>query len=212
MIVSTDATDLHSTPSGPRTERQNSNASSERIEVFTTEDQPKSLHLSADINTSKPHITPPASANSTLSSSQFRVPNDSSFDNAIALSSGHTSVDSGRGSGRPSGHFVVVAIDFGTTYSGYAFSFTRDPDAIHMMRKWEGGDAGLINQKTPTTLLMDPSGKFHSFGFTARDFFHDLDPQESKKWMYFEKFKMTLHYNAVSNMKHQQITMINMYV
>ncbi|KAL5471306.1 hypothetical protein EMCRGX_G029404 [Ephydatia muelleri] len=24
-------------------------------------------------------------------------------------------------------HFVVAAIDFGTTYSGYAFSFTRDP-------------------------------------------------------------------------------------
>ena len=36
-------------------------------------------------------------------------------------------------------HFVVVAIDIGTTYSGYAFCFTRDPDCnIHMMRKWEG--------------------------------------------------------------------------
>ena len=33
---------------------------------------------------------------------------------------------------------VVVAIDFGTTYSGYAFSFLEDPDNIHMMRKWEG--------------------------------------------------------------------------
>lgn len=29
---------------------------------------------------------------------------------------------------------VVVAIDFGTTSSGYAFSFTSDPEAIHMMR------------------------------------------------------------------------------
>ena len=35
-------------------------------------------------------------------------------------------------------HFVVVAIDFGTTYSGYAFSFTSDPGSIHMMKKWEG--------------------------------------------------------------------------
>ena len=66
------------------------------------------------------------------------------------------------------GHFVVVAIDFGTTFSGYAFSFTRDPTSIHMMRKWEGGDPGVINQKTPTCLLCDPDGKFHSFGFTAR--------------------------------------------
>ena len=29
---------------------------------------------------------------------------------------------------------VVVAIDFGTISSGYAFSFTHDPEAIHMMR------------------------------------------------------------------------------
>lgn len=29
---------------------------------------------------------------------------------------------------------VVVAIDFGTTSSGYAFSFTQDSEAIHMMR------------------------------------------------------------------------------
>lgn len=29
---------------------------------------------------------------------------------------------------------VVVAIDFGTTSSGYAFSFCSDPEAIHMMR------------------------------------------------------------------------------
>uniref|UniRef100_A0A493T6F0 Uncharacterized protein n=1 Tax=Anas platyrhynchos platyrhynchos TaxID=8840 RepID=A0A493T6F0_ANAPP len=28
---------------------------------------------------------------------------------------------------------VVVAIDFGTTSSGYAFSFCSDPEAIHMM-------------------------------------------------------------------------------
>lgn len=106
--------------------------------------------------------------------------------------------DSGVASRPESGscsHFVVVAIDFGTTYSGYAFSFTRDPDNIHMMRKWEGGDPGVVNQKTPTTLLLNPDGEFHSFGFTARDVYHDLDAQEAKRWMFFEKFKMTLHSN-----------------
>jgi len=89
--------------------------------------------------------------------------------------------------------FVVVAIDFGTTYSGYAFAFTRDPDSVHMMRRWEGGDPGVTNQKTPTTLLLKPDGSFHSFGFGARDFYHDLEPEDAKKWMYFEKFKMNLH-------------------
>ena len=37
--------------------------------------------------------------------------------------------------------------------------------------------------------------------FSFRDFYHDLDPVESKKWIYFEKFKMELHYQAVSNPK-----------
>jgi hypothetical protein len=102
------------------------------------------------------------------------------------------------------GHFVVVAIDFGTTYSGYAFSFARDArtaagqaGGIHMMRRWEGGDPGVVNQKTPTTILLTPNGEFHSFGFTARDFYHDLDPTEAGKWLYFEKFKMDLHQTAV---------------
>ena len=99
-------------------------------------------------------------------------------------------------------HFIVVAIDFGTTYSGYAFSFVRDPDSVHMMRRWEGGDPGVVNQKTPTTLLLDPAGKFHSFGYAARDSYHDLDTQEAKKWLYFDKFKMVLHHNAVSTLSH----------
>nr|XP_025040258.1 heat shock 70 kDa protein 12A-like isoform X2 [Pelodiscus sinensis] len=88
---------------------------------------------------------------------------------------------------------VVVAIDFGTTSSGYAYSFTKEPECIHVMRRWEGGDPGVSNQKTPTTILLTPERKFHSFGYAARDFYHDLDPNESKHWLYFEKFKMKLH-------------------
>ena len=94
-------------------------------------------------------------------------------------------------------YLVVAAIDFGTTYSGYAFAFTRDPESIHMMRRWEGGDPGVSNTKTPTTLLLTPDKRFHSFGFGARDFYHDLEPSEAKKYMYFEKFKMKLYNNEV---------------
>lgn len=118
---------------------------------------------------------------------------------AAAVASSVLTTDNGGPSLHPAEtHFVIVAIDFGTTMSGYAFSFVRDPSSIHMMRKWEGGDPGVINQKTPTTLLLSPEGDFHSFGFTARDFYHDLDNKEAKRWLYFEKFKMALHYNAVS--------------
>ena len=64
-------------------------------------------------------------------------------------------------------------------------------------RRWEGGDPGVSNQKTPTTILLTPDRKFHSFGYAARDFYHDLDPSESKHWLYLEKFKMKLHTTAV---------------
>lgn len=91
---------------------------------------------------------------------------------------------------------VVVAIDFGTTSSGYAYAFTKEPECIHTMRRWEGGDPGVSNQKTPTTILLTPDRKFHSFGYAARDFYHDLDPSDSKHWLYLEKFKMKLHTTA----------------
>ena len=31
-----------------------------------------------------------------------------------------------------------MAIDFGTTYSGYAYALTKEPEKVHIMRKWEG--------------------------------------------------------------------------
>ncbi|KAK3714630.1 hypothetical protein QZH41_012080 [Actinostola sp. cb2023] len=124
-------------------------------------------------------------------------PINDSCSSSVNSDSFTTSVDSGlpvSASIQPQHrYFVVVAIDFGTTFSGYAFAFTRDPTSIHMMRRWEGGDPGVTNQKTPTTLLLKPDGSFHSYGFGARDFYHDLEPDEARKWLFFEKFKMALH-------------------
>ncbi|NWW85302.1 HS12B protein, partial [Rhynochetos jubatus] len=93
---------------------------------------------------------------------------------------------------------AVVAIDLGTTSSGYALSFPSAPAALHLMRKWEGGDPGVANQKTPTSLLLTPEGTFHSFGYMARDSYHHLDPGEARRWLYFEKFKMRIHSTGVS--------------
>nr|XP_020463195.1 heat shock 70 kDa protein 12A isoform X4 [Monopterus albus] len=111
------------------------------------------------------------------------------------LSPSHIQNDTDQVRSEPS-FVVVVAIDFGTTSSGYAYAFTKEPECIHTMRRWEGGDPGVSNQKTPTTILLTPDRKFHSFGYAARDFYHDLDPSESKHWLYLEKFKMKLHTTA----------------
>jgi hypothetical protein len=88
---------------------------------------------------------------------------------------------------------IVVAIDFGTTYSGYAYAFRRKPDEIHLMRRKEAGQVGGPSHKIPTILLMDEREQFHAFGYDARDTYHDMTEEESQRWLYFEKFKMELH-------------------
>lgn len=92
---------------------------------------------------------------------------------------------------------VVVAIDFGTTYSGYAYSMMTAPDDIYLMMRAQLGQYGAMNHKIPTILLLNERGAFHSFGFEAREAYHDLDDVDSKKWLYFEKFKMELHSRKV---------------
>ncbi|XP_068807720.1 heat shock 70 kDa protein 12A isoform X1 [Struthio camelus] len=129
-----------------------------------------------------------------VSTSAYSSPAKSLGDPGITpLSPSHIVKDSDADDAVEQLFLVVVAIDFGTTSSGYAYSFTKEPECIHVMRRWEGGDPGVSNQKTPTTILLTPERKFHSFGYAARDFYHDLDPNESKHWLYFEKFKMKLH-------------------
>lgn len=72
-----------------------------------------------------------------------------------------------------------------------------------------GGDPGILNQKTPTSVLLTPEGDFHSFGFAARDHFHDLDVEQAKKWLYFDKFKMTLHNSEVREPDSSHFASIN---
>ncbi|KAM9061695.1 heat shock 70 kDa protein 12A isoform 2-T2 [Sarcophilus harrisii] len=130
----------------------------------------------------------------TAPTSTYSSPARSLGDTGITpLSPSHIVNDSDANVSEEQSFLVVVAIDFGTTSSGYAYSFTKEPECIHVMRRWEGGDPGVSNQKTPTTILLTPERKFHSFGYAARDFYHDLDPTEAKQWLYLEKFKMKLH-------------------
>lgn len=96
---------------------------------------------------------------------------------------------------------IVVAIDFGTTYSGYAYSMVSSPDEIYLMMRAQLGQYGAMNHKIPTILLLNECGAFHSFGFEAREAYHDLEENESKKWLYFEKFKMELHSRKVRILK-----------
>ena len=82
---------------------------------------------------------------------------------------------------------VVMAIDFGTTYTGYAFAFFDTPEHIYT-NYWEG-----TNIKTPTVVLLDDKQQFHSFGREAKAKYVQLISEGvHHTWYYFEHFKMKL--------------------
>ncbi|KAK3101370.1 hypothetical protein FSP39_003052 [Pinctada imbricata] len=91
---------------------------------------------------------------------------------------------------------VVAAIDFGTSFSGYAYSFRKNPDQILINQKWNNGneEEQSVAYKTPTTVLYDDKGNFNSFGYEAEDRFAvKREANQEKGWRYFRHFKMKLH-------------------
>lgn len=90
---------------------------------------------------------------------------------------------------------LVVAIDFGTTYSGYAFSFKSDPMRVMTNQSWS---KRLVSLKTPTVILLDTNRKFHSFGYEAEEKYAQLlEDGEADGWALFRRFKMQLYKNPV---------------
>ncbi|XP_045193636.2 heat shock 70 kDa protein 12A-like [Mercenaria mercenaria] len=97
-------------------------------------------------------------------------------------------------------YFVIAAIDFGTTYSGYAFQLTSEYDPTDPTKKifspqaWNDGSTKLTSLKTPTCLLLDNNEDIDSFGFMAEEKYADLCMDgDNKNWYFFRRFKMQLH-------------------
>ncbi|KAK3577257.1 hypothetical protein CHS0354_030542 [Potamilus streckersoni] len=93
---------------------------------------------------------------------------------------------------------LVAAIDFGTTYPGWAFSFKHEYDADPTQvyaKRWIGGH--LVSEKAPTIVLIKPDGKtLDSFGYEAETKYAELASEGNfhhEKWYYFRRFKMMLH-------------------
>ena len=100
---------------------------------------------------------------------------------------------------KPENYLYSVAIDLGTTYSGYYFSFSGD-DNMYANRNW-GAEVGQQSYKTPTSVLTslsdDGCHRFEAFGFEAEQRYTNKANETSDVYL-FEKFKMQLHGNKVS--------------
>ena len=95
---------------------------------------------------------------------------------------------------------VIIAIDFGTTYSGFGYVFLNaSQDHIYVFQKWGRGQ-GMGYGKTPTALLLTEKGEFHKFGHAAVETYgkQAMSKKDCKKLLYFDKFKLLLHSKKVS--------------
>lgn len=94
-----------------------------------------------------------------------------------------------------SSRLIVAAIDFGTTYSGYAYSFDSEWTKV-LLNKWEGGN--LASYKAPTALLLNPDKSFNSFGYEAEKTYANIAEEDDdegrscKEYYFFHRFKMML--------------------
>lgn len=102
----------------------------------------------------------------------------------------------------PDEYLFVVALDFGTTFSGYAFSarseYNQDPLKIQLNQEWSAEGTQLLSQKTPTSILIRQDGSFIAFGYEAEDMFYSaIETEERENVMLFRRFKMELHNKMV---------------
>jgi len=95
---------------------------------------------------------------------------------------------------------VTVAIDFGTTYSGFGFAEANvlGESGIQVFRGWGRGQ-GFSFYKTPTCVLLSPDGNFYKFGHAAVEAYaKHLAKGDNKDFIYFERFKLVLYNTKVS--------------
>ncbi|XP_065932831.1 uncharacterized protein [Magallana gigas] len=97
---------------------------------------------------------------------------------------------------------VVVALDFGTTYSGYAFWRKENPSEI-TTGKWNTGSKEVLESlKTPTSLLLNQKNEVIEFGYKAEKIFKELaEDEDDKEYRYFRQFKMMLHNDTLLDEK-----------
>lgn len=103
---------------------------------------------------------------------------------------------------RREGMIVIAAVNLGTRYSSFAYTFRDELDKVRepsvpcsvIYKQWtSGSDAGFFSNKTPTCLLLNPAGNFDSFGYPAEEKYCALmNDNVHNGWKFFKHFKTIL--------------------
>lgn len=93
---------------------------------------------------------------------------------------------------------LYIAIDFGTSYSGYAFNFSEEVKDTVRVSLWTT-ENGEKTSKTPTCILFDEDKNFLKFGYEAMlTYTRSTTKMQAKNQYLFQHFKMEL-YDKVSS-------------
>ncbi|XP_033742695.1 heat shock 70 kDa protein 12A-like isoform X2 [Pecten maximus] len=177
----------------------------------------KSRHESTAVSTSQSSPVPAKAATATASSTSSSqklstVPNTLSTDSSPSFSKRPvlqgdcTSALSNEGTHRQKTHllfgkksvkkssFIVAAIDFGTTFSGFAYctkdGYKHSAGPQIQMHTWAAKTT--MTAKAPTCVLLDFDKNFKSFGYEANSEFQD-DENAEENCYFFKHFKMKLY-------------------
>lgn len=98
-------------------------------------------------------------------------------------------------------YMLVAAIDLGTSYSGFAFSFMTDftdnPTKCYL-HKWESSPT--VNYQAPTNILIEKKGeitKAKAFGYDAESTYAKASDESKNSLYLFQRFKMSLDVESV---------------
>ncbi|KAM9342349.1 heat shock 70 kDa protein 12A-like [Pholidichthys leucotaenia] len=91
------------------------------------------------------------------------------------------------------GDSYIIAIDFGTAYSGYAYTISPKEEQLDPIVKLWGKDEGLETPKTPTCILFNEHEEFLKFGYEAIRAYTGMHEKDAKKHYLFKNFKMALY-------------------
>ncbi|XP_055999584.1 heat shock 70 kDa protein 12A-like isoform X1 [Ostrea edulis] len=97
---------------------------------------------------------------------------------------------------------LVAALDFGTTYSGIAWSHTHEfekyPLRISCLHWSSMLGPSQATYKTPTSLLLKSNGEMIAFGYEAEEQYAELaDDNAQSGYCFFKHFKMLLYENEI---------------
>ncbi|ELU02596.1 hypothetical protein CAPTEDRAFT_92388, partial [Capitella teleta] len=93
---------------------------------------------------------------------------------------------------------LSAALDIGTTFSGYAYSFKGHERDIEGCKNW-GANMSVSNHKTPTAVLVNKDGKLEAFGYEAQERYKSLEEDEIQMYSLYERFKMQLELTEKMN-------------